>query len=151
MPQKNVTVIIPAYNEETRIPEVIEETLPHAEEILVIDDHSTDDTAQVAKEAGATVLTNNKHSGYIEALKTGFAYSGSDIDVIVTMDGDGEHDPNDIPNLLSLIENGSADVVLGGEGGDRPPFRKVPLLYCKTKSKCRRLWNGISGNQERHC
>lgn len=111
MSQKNVTVIIPAFNEKDRITPVIKETKPHVDEIMVVDDNSTDETGKVAKEAGAQVVQNRFQSGYIGALKTGFAEAKSEI--IVTMDADGEHDPQDIPNLLKSIESGNADVILG--------------------------------------
>ncbi len=105
-----ISVIIPAYNEAQRIGKVIESVTEYADEILVIDDGSTDNTANVAKEKGAVVI-HQKHSGYIAALKRGFHESKNGI--VVTMDADGEHRPCDIPNLTAPIILGETDLVMG--------------------------------------
>jgi glycosyltransferase involved in cell wall biosynthesis len=106
----NISIIIPAFNESRRIRSVIESAIPYSNDILVIDDGSTDDTANVAIEAGARVLSQ-EHSGYIAAIKAGFRATGGDI--IVTMDADGEHCSEDITRLTSHILAGDADLVLG--------------------------------------
>lgn len=105
------TIVIPAFNESSRIAGVVEETLPYCEEILVIDDQSTDETVKVAMESGASVFENRFRSGYIGAIKTGFKEASGQI--VVTLDADGEHNPKDIPELTKPIENDSADLVLG--------------------------------------
>lgn len=106
----NVSIVIPAYNESKRIKNVIKAAIPYLNDILVIDDGSTDDTATIARAVGAKVFTQ-KHSGYIAAIKTGFQEAGGDI--IVTMDADGEHCAEDIPKLTSYILTSNADLVLG--------------------------------------
>lgn len=111
MENNKVSVVVPAHNEAGRIGKVIKETKPHADEILVIDDQSTDNTTQVAEEAGARVIGNSLQKGYIGAIKTGFRSAKGDI--ILTMDGDGEHDPQDIPRLIKPIMEGKVDLVLG--------------------------------------
>ena len=123
MTKENVTAIIPSYNEETRIAAVIKETKPFANKVLVVDDQSTDNTARVAKEAGATVITNSGQAGYIGAIKTGFSRANSEI--VVTLDADGEHDPKDIPKLVKPVENGKADVVLGKREEIARPSEKI--------------------------
>ena len=105
-----VTVVIPAYNEAERITRVIEQVHPFADEVLVVDDGSQDETADISRKAGATVLTH-RHQGYIQALKHGFQSATNDI--IVTLDADGEHDPSDIPRVVEPIEKGDFDLVLG--------------------------------------
>jgi glycosyltransferase involved in cell wall biosynthesis len=105
-----ISIIIPAYNEEQRIGEVIKSVAQYADEVLVIDDGSKDNTAKVAKEKGAVVIYQ-KHSGYLAALKQGFSKSKNDI--LVTMDADGEHCAYDIPRLTAPIMSGEADLVLG--------------------------------------
>lgn len=104
------TGLIPAYNEAERIHTVIAEALPFTDGVLVIDDGSTDETASVSAEAGATVLTQ-PHQGYISALKHGFQAAQGDI--VVTFDADGEHDPSEIPKVVAPLTQGRADLVLG--------------------------------------
>ncbi|MGM0372431.1 MAG: glycosyltransferase family 2 protein [Halobacteriota archaeon] len=123
MSDLSVSVVIPAYNEADRIRPVVE-ALSEANEVLVVDDASTDDTAAVAKAAGATVISHTENQGYIAALKDGFrAASGA---VTVTMDADGEHRPADIPRLIEPIRSGEADVVFGAR--DRIPRPSERLL-----------------------
>ncbi len=106
----SVSVVIPAYNEATRIGKVVREALAFADEVIVVDDGSIDDTASVAKGAGAQVV-RQANAGYIAAVKRGFRQARGD--VVVTMDADGEHRAEDIPRLVSPIVQGRADLVLG--------------------------------------
>lgn len=106
-----VTVVIPAYNEEERIGRVVKEAMKYAAEVLVVDDGSVDGTAQAGEESGARVIINTDRDGYIGAIKTGFRNAHGEI--IVTLDGDGEHDPREIPKLIEPILQGEADLVLG--------------------------------------
>jgi len=106
-----ISAIIPAYNEEKRIKSVIEKTKKYVDEVLVIDDCSSDSTPIIAEKSGAKVISNNKNLGYIKSIKKGFRVASGDI--ITTLDGDGEHNPEEIPNLLKPILNGYADLVLG--------------------------------------
>ncbi len=105
-----LTVVIPAYNEAERIKGVISEVNLFADEVLVIDDGSEDETVNVSQKAGAEVLSQ-KHQGYVHALQYGLQFARGNI--IVTMDADGEHDPSDIPKLVAPILKGEADLVLG--------------------------------------
>jgi glycosyltransferase involved in cell wall biosynthesis len=105
-----ISIIIPAYNEAERIQAVIQETLPFGHEVIVVDDGSQDNTFDLAKSAGATVV-RQENSGYIAAIKRGFQEAKGDI--LVTMDADGEHHPLDIQRLVWPIEHGQADMVLG--------------------------------------
>lgn len=106
-----VTAVIPAHNEAPNIAGVIEIAKPYVDYVLVVDDHSSDNTAWVAEEAGAKVVKNNGGKGYIGAIKTGFKEAKGDI--VVTLDGDGEHNPGEIPLLTRPILNGKADMVVG--------------------------------------
>jgi glycosyltransferase involved in cell wall biosynthesis len=106
----SVSVVIPAYNEETRVAEVVREALVYAEEVIVVDDGSADGTAQAAEAAGAQVV-RRANAGYIAAVKRGFREAAGDI--VVTMDADGEHRAADIPRLVAPILAGKADLVLG--------------------------------------
>lgn len=105
-----ITAVIPAYNEAERIKKVVTEVLPFADEVILVDDGSEDETAHTAQKAGATVITQ-PHTGYISALKRGFQAAKGEI--IVTLDADGEHHPSDIPDVVTPIVEGKADLVLG--------------------------------------
>ena len=108
---KPYTVIIPAYNEQRSIGEVIKQTQKFADEVIVVDDCSTDNTKELCERLGAKVVTNEHRKGYIGAIKTGFERANHEI--IVTLDADGEHDPGDIPRLVEPILMRKADLVLG--------------------------------------
>ena len=105
-----VSVIMPAYNEGQRIGEVVRSAMRHADEVVVVDDGSSDDTTDAAREAGALVICQ-EHGGYISAIKRGFGEARGDI--VVTMDADGEHRAQDISRLTPPILSGNADLVLG--------------------------------------
>lgn len=106
---ENVSVIIPAHNEGTRIGAIIQEAFMGAPEVIV-DDGSTDKTGAVSLKNGARVIYQPQ-SGHIHAVKRGFVHASHDL--VVTMDGDGERDPKDIPKLVSPILKNEADIVLG--------------------------------------
>jgi len=106
-----LTVIIPAFNEERTIGEIVRRAKKYTDDVLVIDDGSLDRTAENALRSGARVISNSKNMGYISALRTGFRHAEGDI--IVVMDADGQHDPDDIPSLIRPILNDEADLVIG--------------------------------------
>ncbi len=105
-----VTAIIPAINEGGRIGKVVEATRRQVDEVVVVDDGSSDGTIREAEMSGARVI-RKKHGGYLKAVKAGFAVAGGEL--VVTLDADGEHDPRDIPRLLAPLLAGQADLVLG--------------------------------------
>jgi glycosyltransferase involved in cell wall biosynthesis len=105
---------IPAYNEELSIKEVVEKSIPHVDKVVVCDDGSTDNTVKVAKDAGAIVLTHNKNQGYGAAIATLFDYARKqNAQIMITIDGDGQHNPDQIPLLINAISTYSVDVVIG--------------------------------------
>jgi glycosyltransferase involved in cell wall biosynthesis len=106
-----VTAVIPAYNEAPRIERTIRSVLPLVDEVLVINDGSQDNTAQVAEKAGAVVLNQPTNRGYIPAIKLGFQSASGDI--VVTIDADGEFPADKIPELIQPIVRGDADMVQG--------------------------------------
>ena len=111
MDNNNVSIIIPAYDEEESIGELIEEikALYPEFEIIVINDGSSDNTAQVAKEAGALVYSHPYNIGNGAAVKSGIRFASNKI--LVFMDGDGQHDPEDIRKLLEYFPD--FDMVVG--------------------------------------
>ena len=105
---------IPAFNEERTIAKLILEAQKHVDVVLVCDDGSTDCTAEIAKRMGADVIRHDKNLGYGAATKSLLAMARElDADVLVTFDGDGQHDPNAIPHLIEPVLDDRADIVLG--------------------------------------
>lgn len=104
-------------------------TRQHVLRVIVVDDGSSDKTAEIAKLAGAEVLMHPQNLGKGAALKTGFQ-AARDADIILTLDSDGQHQPREIPRLLEPIIKGEADVVngsryLNGNGKETPSYRRV--------------------------
>lgn len=124
-----IIAVLPAYNEEVAIGSMVLRARKYVGRVIVVDDGSSDRTAEVAKIAGATVIQHPQNRGKGAALKTGFeAANGADI--IVTMDTDGQHNPADIPKLVEPILQREADMVngsryLNGDEKDTPLYRRV--------------------------
>lgn len=104
---------IPVYNEERHLEKVLHQVRRHSAHILVLNDGSTDQTAGIlARQGDLAVVTHPANLGYGAALRSAFEYTvGSDYDVLVTMDCDGQHEPSRIPVLLEAIHD--ADIVSG--------------------------------------
>lgn len=105
-----VTVIVPTRNEAANLRPVLEVAAPYADELLVVDGHSSDDTRQIAEEMGAMVVLDNAR-GKGDAIRVGMERATGD--VLVFVDADGSHDPRDIPALVQPIIDGHADHVSG--------------------------------------
>ncbi len=112
----SILIIIPAHNEADNLPHVLphlREIIPEAD-ILVVDDHSTDATAAIARSLGAQVVRLPNNLGYGGAVQTGFRYGAEfGYDYAVMMDADGQHDPDSVPALLAPVLAGVCDVALG--------------------------------------
>ncbi|MBU4263810.1 MAG: glycosyltransferase family 2 protein [Proteobacteria bacterium] len=135
-------VIIPAFNEEKSIGRIVaclRENFPGLD-VLVVNDGSTDQTAEVAASAGAKVLSLVNNMGYGIALQTGYkyAFARDKYRFCVQMDGDGQHNPADIPKLLAPLADDRADLVIGsrfvsGKNGYTIPFaRRVGIFFFRT-------------------
>jgi len=122
---------IPAYNEEAKIKDVIKKSLPYVDKVVVCDDGSTDDTAVVAKKAGAVVISHEKNLGYGATISTLFDYCRNNAEIMVTLDGDGQHDPDQIPDLINVILKHNVDVVIGSRSlrdeKDLPSYRRAGI------------------------
>lgn len=105
---------IPCYNEALSVGSVVLKARRYVDEVLVIDDGSTDDTRAIAQEAGAVVITHQKNAGKGAAVKTALEYARvRGFEYLVLLDGDGQHDPDEIPRLLTPVKEGNADLVIG--------------------------------------
>ena len=111
-----ILIIIPAFNEEGTIREVIHKVqafLPPAD-VLVVNDGSTDDTGSIAWKEGVLVLENPYNMGIGATMQTGFLYAlRKDYDIVVQIDGDGQHNPESLPSLIQPILEGRSNLVIG--------------------------------------
>ncbi len=113
---RRTLVIIPALNEARSITRVVEAVrgADGALDILVIDDGSHDETATLARQAGAQVASHPFNLGYGAALQTGYKWAlAHDYSYVVQLDADGQHDPAFLPRLLEPLHQGTADLVIG--------------------------------------
>jgi len=109
-----ICALIPAFNEAPYIAKIVEETKEYIETVIVIDDGSVDGTAQLAQAAGATCLGFPVNRGKSSALRMGIDFAlANGFTHVVTLDGDGQHLPQDIPAMLRVAEESNADLVIG--------------------------------------
>ena len=123
-----IVAALPAYNEDRYIGSVILKARKHATEVIVFDDGSLDATSEIARLAGATVFRNDTNRGKGAAMKQLLAsVRDNSPDVLVFLDADGQHDPNEIPRLVSAIREGY-DLVVGSRTAEKkktPFYRRV--------------------------
>lgn len=125
-----IIAAIPAWNEETAIGSVVLRAKQHVDTVIVIDDGSTDATGAIAALAGAEVIRHDRNMGKGMALRNVFLRAREmNADILVCLDGDGQHNPDEIPRLLIPIKNGDADMVIGSRfldiHSDIPRYRRA--------------------------
>jgi glycosyltransferase involved in cell wall biosynthesis len=123
----NFAVVIPAHNEASTIRLVVMRALRHAGAVIVVDDGSRDGTSQALQDLPVTLLANERNEGKAAALWRGMQHALSlGVEAVVTLDGDGQHDPADIPRLVSAARRSPGRIVIGARLADRhkiPPLR----------------------------
>lgn len=136
--------IIPSYNEEKNIRFVVERVKKYVDKVVVIDDGSMDMTSVEAERGGAMVYKNEENLGKADAMKVGFSYAiNFGADAILTIDGDGQHNPDDIPKFIEKLNQGF-DLVVGARKFATPKMPAIRIfansfssflstLACKTK------------------
>jgi glycosyltransferase involved in cell wall biosynthesis len=143
---KGVFLVIPAYNEGSALGDVIAGVVGRFAGVVVVDDGSADDTARVAKDAGATVLVHPVNLGQGAALQTGLAYAlRKGARYVVTFDADGQHDAKDIPRMIEALERTGAQVALGSrflDGSSTNATRSRRILL-KAATVFTRLTTGL--------
>lgn len=145
---KKKLVAIPCFNEGKTIGSVILRAKKYADEILVIDDGSTDKTAEIARDAGATVMQHGGNKGYGAAIQSCFSYAKEfDYDVLTILDGDGQHDPDQLVSVMEPVLENKADIAIGSRFLDDtresvPAYRRFGIWMLT------RFTN--AGSKERH-
>lgn len=128
---------MPAYNEERSIAKMVLGCKKYVDVVVVVDDGSSDATAEIAEALGAHIVRHPKNQGYGGALRSCFETARKlDADKMVIIDSDGQHDPAEIPKLLEPLNDG-ADIVIGsrfcdGNGHNIPAYRKVGMKVLDT-------------------
>jgi glycosyltransferase involved in cell wall biosynthesis len=121
-----ILVCVPAFNEAKAISDIVIKSKKYADEVIVYDDGSTDDTQQIAVSAGAIVIRSPENKGYGIAIRSLFqAAKQKGADIMVTLDSDGQHNPDQIPSLIENLKQGF-DVVIGSRFLRNEDKEKVP-------------------------
>jgi glycosyltransferase involved in cell wall biosynthesis len=111
--RETVCAIIPAFGEARFIGTVVRGVLEHLDHVIVVDDRSPDQTAEAAREAGAEVICHSENLGKGAAIKTGLRRAAANFSFFLFMDGDGQHDPTEIPRFLAKATVTQAHLIVG--------------------------------------
>lgn len=127
-----IIAVIPCLNEAAFISDIVGKALKHVDRVLVVDDGSSDHTSEVARQAGAEVIRHEKRRGAGAATRSGFlAALKEGADIVVTLDGDGQHDADEIPAVIAPLLKGEADLAVGSRFVKRdtnmPPYRNLGI------------------------
>ncbi len=132
-------VCIPAFNEENTIEEIVEKSLQYADKVIVCNDGSTDNTEKKAREKGAIIINHKKNLGYGAAIISLFEVARKqNAEIMITLDGDGQHNPDQIPTLVNALTENNVDVVIGSRFLDKktssPGYRKAGIKIITSAS-----------------
>ena len=141
-----VYIVVPAFNEESAVHDVVRNLKSEYEHVVVVDDGSRDKTSAEATRAGAVVLRHVLNRGQGAALQTGIDYALlHDAEVIVTFDADGQHRVEDVDDLVAALEKNNADIAIGSRflnlRSNVPAFRRVLL---RIATRFMRLTSGVA-------
>jgi len=143
-----IIAALPAYNEETYLAKIIPLIKQYVDLVIVVDDGSTDATSSISQQMGAYVIKHPENRGYGAALQTIFSAARQfNVDALVIMDSDGQHDPKDIEKVLEPLLNG-ADVVIGSRFLDKtknaiPKYRQIGMKVLDTATAATGVKKGI--------
>ena len=149
--QLKIIAAMPAYNEESYIGTMVLKTRKYVDEVIIVDDGSTDETSEIAKLAGATVVQHDRNKGYGAAIQSILAEARKRTpDVLVLIDADTQHNPSDIPDLIKPILDGF-DLIIGSrelKKSNIPFYRRIGqkvLMYSTRILSGKRLSDTESG------
>ena len=132
---RKIAACISAYNEEDTIGAVLEKTIPLVDELIVVDDGSKDDTGLIAEDFGALVIHHSRNLGKGVSLRHCLDTAAEmNIDIVATLDADGQHDPDEIPLLIQPIETAAADIVVGSRIVSGNAMRSMDLVTLASNS-----------------
>jgi glycosyltransferase involved in cell wall biosynthesis len=135
--RKTVAAVIPAYHEEKHIADVVRRTLAQLDNVLVIDDGSSDGTAATARNAGAEVIVHPQNLGKGESIKTGLRHwLDGPFTYVVVLDADGQHLPEEIARFLAAASSTRAELLIGTrmkDVGEMPLLRRLVNRYMSNK------------------
>lgn len=142
-----ICIIIPAYNEAKSIADIVKSLKTYSLDVVVIDDGSVDNTADRAKEAGAIVLSHVKNEGKGRGLKTGFDYCLKfDYDAVITMDGDGQHRPEEAMNFIEKFKATNAALIIGNRMHNP---KNMPIVRYLTNIFTSKVISKVTGSEIR--
>jgi glycosyltransferase involved in cell wall biosynthesis len=134
MSKGHIAAVIPALNEAEKIGDVVQGVAEHVEYVVVVNDGSTDETGEIARAAGAVVVTHEKNRGYDQSINDGFVKADAlGATIVFTFDADGQHFAADIPAMLAPIRAGTADVVVGIRPSKARPSEHLFALYTRLR------------------
>ena len=125
--KNNFYIVIPAYNEHAMIEVLIDDVLEHTNNIIVVDDGSSDNTVELVKKKTVQLICHEKNRGKGAALMTGIneAFKDTNCDFVITMDGDGQHSPSSIMKFVELYNKEKPDAIIGNRMWN---IKNMPLV-----------------------
>jgi glycosyltransferase involved in cell wall biosynthesis len=136
-----ISAVILAHNEMGSVGDVVRCCKRYCDEVIVIDDGSTDETFLISRNAGAIVIRNEVNKGIVESTNIGLRLASGDI--IVTLDADAQHDPSEIPSIVRPIAQDLADLVLGRRNNGRPVSERIISEIVSLRVKCHDAGTGF--------
>jgi glycosyltransferase involved in cell wall biosynthesis len=141
----NIAIVIPAWNEAATIDRVVKSVLA-GRTVIVVNDCSTDNTAELARAAGAIVVDHESNKGYDGALQSGFEKADEiGMDIVVTFDADGQHDPDILDQITRPLSDNEADIVIGVRPETARLGEAIFGLYTRFRFGVRDILCGLKG------
>lgn len=144
--KEKLLIIIPAFNEEKKLGDLLKRisSFISLKNVLVVDDGSVDKTATIAEKTGSTVLKQNTNQGKGVALRIGFDFAvRNKYDAVITMDADGQHDPDELPLFFNYYKKYKTDLIIGTRKHNLSDMPFIRFLVNRTTSLITSLLSGV--------